>query len=67
MLPMFDIIPRPGIPDVCKEATEYLCLNIQVSFKTPGKKKKKKSISLNSSLKTESDLPPRALTRMELV
>lgn len=30
---MFEMIPSSGIPDVCKEAIAYLCLNIQVSFK----------------------------------
>lgn len=36
---MFAIIPRPGIPDVCKEATTYFCLNIQEGFKMVRRKK----------------------------
>lgn len=35
---MFGIIPRPGIPDVCKEAIANLCLNIQAGFKMVRKK-----------------------------
>jgi hypothetical protein len=40
MFPMFDIIPRPGIPDASKEVTAHLCLNIQVGFKMSGRKKR---------------------------
>lgn len=40
VLQMLGIIPRPGIPDVCKEAIAYFCLNIQVGFKMRRRKKR---------------------------
>lgn len=36
MFQIFGIIPRPGIPDVSKEAIAYLCLSNQVGFKVLG-------------------------------
>ena len=61
MFQIFGITPGPGIPDVCKEASAYLCLNIQGGFK---RLRRKKGIALNSSfLKARRHLCHKAMRR----